>query len=40
MTQPEVARCPDGHFRRTIYGLSPYIADYPKQTLVSGVVQG
>jgi hypothetical protein len=28
MTMPEVARCPDGHYRRVIYGLSPYIANY------------
>ena len=40
MTLPEVARCPDGHFRRLIYGLGPYIADYPEQTLATGVVQG
>ncbi|KAJ7673067.1 hypothetical protein DFH06DRAFT_1358827 [Mycena polygramma] len=31
MTTPEVVRCPDGHFRRVIYGLGPYIADYPEQ---------
>jgi len=30
MTTPEVTRCPDGHFRRVIYGLGPYIADYPE----------
>ncbi|KAH7903255.1 hypothetical protein BJ138DRAFT_1195517, partial [Hygrophoropsis aurantiaca] len=26
MTQPEIARFGDGHFRRVIYGLGPYIA--------------
>ena len=39
MTTPEVVRCPDGHFRRAIWGLGPYIADYPEQTLLSCVVQ-
>ena len=27
MSVPEVTQCPDGHFRRVIYGLGPYIAD-------------
>ncbi|OBZ73398.1 hypothetical protein A0H81_06627 [Grifola frondosa] len=40
MTTPEVTRCADGHFRRTIYGLGPYIADYPEQALLACVVQG
>jgi Plavaka transposase len=40
MTTPEVTRCPDGHFRRVIYGLGPYIADYPEQVLLACVVQG
>ncbi len=40
MTTPEVTLCPDGHFRRVIYGLGPYIADYPEQVLLSGIVQG
>ncbi|KAJ7194131.1 hypothetical protein GGX14DRAFT_404915 [Mycena pura] len=31
MTTPDIVRCPDGHFRRIIYGLGPYIADYPEQ---------
>jgi Plavaka transposase len=39
MTTPEVVRCPDGHFRRAIYGLGPYIADYPEQVWLSGIVQ-
>jgi hypothetical protein len=40
MTTPEVTRCPDGHLRRIIYGLGPYIADYPEQVLLASVVQG
>ncbi|EMD30464.1 hypothetical protein CERSUDRAFT_78799, partial [Gelatoporia subvermispora B] len=37
---PEIVRCPDGHFRKVIFGLGPYIADYPEQALVACVVQG
>ncbi|KAJ7163934.1 hypothetical protein C8R43DRAFT_1168740 [Mycena crocata] len=40
MTTAEVVRCPDGHFRRAIYGLGPYIADYPEQVWLACVVQG
>ncbi|GBE78451.1 hypothetical protein SCP_0113400 [Sparassis crispa] len=40
MTTPEVTRCADGHFRRIIYGLGPYIADYPEQALLACIVQG
>ncbi|KAI0004338.1 hypothetical protein BJV74DRAFT_876020 [Russula compacta] len=40
MTTPEVVKCPDGHFRRAIYGLGPYIADYPEQVWLAGIVQG
>ncbi|KAF8124100.1 hypothetical protein EV363DRAFT_1178461 [Boletus edulis] len=40
MTKPEVTLCADGHYRRAIYGLGPYIADYPEQVLLSCVVQG
>ncbi|OJA20004.1 hypothetical protein AZE42_13769, partial [Rhizopogon vesiculosus] len=40
MTKPEVVRCPDGHFRHAIYGLGPYITDYPEQALLACVVQG
>jgi Plavaka transposase len=39
METPDVTCFPDGHFQRTIYGLCPYIADYPEQVLLSGVVQ-
>jgi hypothetical protein len=40
MLNPEVLRCPDGHFRRCIFGLGPYIADYQEQVLLSCIVQG
>jgi hypothetical protein len=40
MTTPEVVRFPDGHFRRVIYGLGPYIGDYPEQALLACIVQG
>ncbi|KAI9430611.1 hypothetical protein H4582DRAFT_2113755 [Lactarius indigo] len=31
MTEPKVMKCPDGHFCHVIFGLGPYIADYPEQ---------
>ena len=40
MKTPEIVRFPDGHFRRVIYGLGPYIADYPEQALLACIVQG
>ncbi|KAJ7631552.1 hypothetical protein DFH06DRAFT_1438650 [Mycena polygramma] len=40
MTVPEVALFADGHYRRVVYGLGPYIADYPEQVLLACVVQG
>ncbi|KAI0669707.1 hypothetical protein C8Q78DRAFT_977285 [Trametes maxima] len=40
MTTPHVLRCPDGHYRRTIFGIGPIIADYPEQVYLSGIVQG
>jgi hypothetical protein len=39
MTTPRVTCCGDGHFRRVIYGLGPYIADYPEQALLACIVQ-
>ncbi|KAJ6616525.1 hypothetical protein B0H10DRAFT_2390622 [Mycena sp. CBHHK59/15] len=39
MTTPVIRRCPDGHFRRIIYDLGPFIADYPEQVLLAGVVR-
>ncbi|KDQ50016.1 hypothetical protein JAAARDRAFT_211946 [Jaapia argillacea MUCL 33604] len=40
MTTLEVVCCADGHFRCAIYGLGPYIADYPEQVWLCGIVQG
>ncbi|RPD69767.1 hypothetical protein L226DRAFT_548054 [Lentinus tigrinus ALCF2SS1-7] len=40
MTVPEIVRCGDNHFRKVVYGLGPYIADYPEQALVASIVQG
>jgi hypothetical protein len=40
METPVVRRCPDGHFRRVIYDLVAFIADYPEQVLLTGIVQG
>ena len=40
MTVPEIVRFPDGHFRKVIYGLGPFIADYPEQALLACIVQG
>ncbi|KAJ7714662.1 hypothetical protein B0H16DRAFT_1807649 [Mycena metata] len=39
MTTPRITRCADGHFRRVVYGLGPYIADYPEQALLTCIVQ-
>ncbi|KAG6835838.1 hypothetical protein H0H93_014083 [Arthromyces matolae] len=39
MTEARITRCADGHFRRVIYGLGPYIADYPEQVLLACIVQ-
>jgi hypothetical protein len=38
-TTPEVFRCSDGHYRRVIWGIGPYIADYPEQALLACIVQ-
>ncbi|KAF9489865.1 hypothetical protein BDN71DRAFT_1400860 [Pleurotus eryngii] len=40
MTCPRVSKCSDGHFRRAIYSLGPYIADYPEQALLACIVSG
>jgi len=40
MTKPDVVKCPDGHYRRAIYAIGPYIADYPEQVLLAAIVSG
>ncbi|PSR74958.1 hypothetical protein PHLCEN_2v9424 [Hermanssonia centrifuga] len=40
METPTVLRCPDRHYRRALYSMGPYIADYPEQALLAGIVQG
>jgi hypothetical protein len=40
MTTWDIVRCADYHFRRVIYGLGPYIADYPEQSTAAGTVYG
>ncbi|KAH8988448.1 hypothetical protein EDB86DRAFT_2828954 [Lactarius hatsudake] len=40
MSEPEVVRCADGFHGGVVYGLGPYIADYPEQVLISGIVTG
>ncbi|KIK94003.1 hypothetical protein PAXRUDRAFT_12323 [Paxillus rubicundulus Ve08.2h10] len=39
MTTPQVMKCPDRHFHQIIFSLGSYIADYPEQVLISGIVQ-
>jgi hypothetical protein len=39
MTQWEVVRCSDRHYRRVVYGLGPYIADYEEQALLACIVR-
>jgi Plavaka transposase len=38
MEKAKVIRCPDGHLCHEIFSLGPYIADYPEQVWLSGVV--
>ena len=40
MTKPDIVMCPDGHYRRGVYTLGPYIADYPEQVLLAAIVSG
>ncbi|KAI9430281.1 hypothetical protein H4582DRAFT_2113894 [Lactarius indigo] len=38
MMVPTVVKCPDGHFCRAVFSLGPYIADYPEQVWLVGIV--
>ncbi|KAH9986224.1 hypothetical protein BJV77DRAFT_1061839 [Russula vinacea] len=40
METPELVKCPDGRFYCAVYGLGPYIADYPEQVWLACIVQG
>ena len=40
MTMPQVVQFPNGHYQKIIYGLGPYIMEYPKQALLMCIVQG
>ncbi|KAH9856101.1 hypothetical protein C2E23DRAFT_722466 [Lenzites betulinus] len=40
MESPDLVLCSDGYYRRVIYSLGPYIADYPEQALLACIVQG
>ncbi|KAF6746939.1 hypothetical protein DFP72DRAFT_1150192, partial [Ephemerocybe angulata] len=39
-TKPKVTKCGDGHWRRVVYAIGPYIADYPEQCVLACVVSG
>ncbi|KAI9568902.1 hypothetical protein HD554DRAFT_2204879 [Boletus coccyginus] len=39
MMVPEITMCTDNHYRKVIYGLGPYIADYEEQVVLVGIVQ-
>ena len=40
MEKPQVLQYSDGYYWHTIYGLGPYIADYPEQVLLACIMQG
>lgn len=40
MTTPHPMMCPDGYYRRAIFQLGPFIADYPEQVCLTGIVSG
>jgi hypothetical protein len=40
MSNPVIRRCPDGYYRRIVYDLAGFIADYPEQVALAGTVSG
>ncbi|KAH9058024.1 hypothetical protein EDB83DRAFT_2520919 [Lactarius deliciosus] len=40
MSEPEVVQCANGFHWQVVYGLGPYIADYPEQVLISAIITG
>ena len=40
MSVPRITKCGDGHYHHVIYGLGPYIGDYPEQVLLVCIVNG
>ena len=40
MEAPQVMRCSDSHFRRTVFGVGPNTMDYPEQAQAACVVEG
>lgn len=40
MSEPVIRRCPDGHYRKVVYDLAGFIADYPEQVALAGTVSG
>ncbi|KAH9952562.1 hypothetical protein BGW80DRAFT_1440399 [Lactifluus volemus] len=40
ITSPVIQRCPDGHYQWVIYDLVAFIANYPEQVMLMGIVQG
>ncbi|KAF8806107.1 hypothetical protein BYT27DRAFT_7224463 [Phlegmacium glaucopus] len=38
MTEPVIHCCPDGHYRKIIYNLAAFIADYPEQVTLAGTL--
>ena len=40
MMKFDIVQCPDGYFRRAIYGLGPHISDYPEQMALTWLLTG
>lgn len=40
MEKAVCVKCPDGKYRNAIFGIGPYIADYPEQCQLASIVQG